>query len=169
MEIKTVKTQARLMSRRVSYSITNNSAARVIQPIDTVDDYIRYYNIQCDGEVLVLYKAVHRKSDTEFEADRCKFMYRVGEKAENKVDPDVFEDCGEGLHVSTLDFALNFGRTWDDLAIIECRVPKNAVVVPRYSTGKIRTSELTVVREVPLEECGVFGKILHKKRAQNDK
>lgn len=33
-----------------------------------------------------------------------------------------------------------------------------------FSDGKIRTSELRVLREVPLEELGAYGKIVAKKR-----
>ena len=48
--------------------------------------------------------------------------------------------------------------------IIECEVPKDKTVVYRFSDGKIRTSELRVLREVPLEELGAYGKIVAKKR-----
>ena len=39
-------------------------------------------------------------------------------------------------------------------------------VVYRFSDGKIRTSELRVLREVPLEELGAYGKIVAKKRKE---
>lgn len=38
------------------------------------------------------------------------------------------------------------------------------IVLPTNTNGKVRTSEVKVLREVPLEECGVFGKILAKRR-----
>lgn len=38
------------------------------------------------------------------------------------------------------------------------------IVLPTRSEGKVRTSEVKVLREVPLQECGVFGKILSKRR-----
>ena len=34
----------------------------------------------------------------------------------------------------------------------------------RVVNGKVRTSEAKVIREVPLEECGLFGKILARRR-----
>lgn len=38
------------------------------------------------------------------------------------------------------------------------------VVVPKYTDGKVRTSELTVIREVPMEEWGIYGKIMAKQK-----
>jgi hypothetical protein len=64
-----------------------------------------------------------------------------------------------------MNWALEFGRQRDDnFKIIECSVPLDKIVVPYQNDGKVRTSELTVLREVPLEECGLFGKMLLKKR-----
>lgn len=51
-----------------------------------------------------------------------------------------------------------------DLAIIEVETKINDVVLPRNADGKVRTSEVKVLREVPLQECSVFGKILAKRR-----
>ena len=49
-------------------------------------------------------------------------------------------------------------------SVLCCEVPKDKIVVYRFSDGKIRTSELRVLREVPLEELGAYGKIVAKKR-----
>lgn len=38
------------------------------------------------------------------------------------------------------------------------------IVLPENSNGKVRTSKVKVIREVPLEECGAYGKILLKRR-----
>lgn len=35
--------------------------------------------------------------------------------------------------------------------------------MPTNTDGKVRTSKVKVLREVPLEECGVFGKIIAKR------
>lgn len=37
------------------------------------------------------------------------------------------------------------------------------VIVPLYGVGKVRAAKAKVIREVPLEECGIYGKILAKK------
>ena len=81
-----------------------------------------------------------------------------------KCDPDVSDDCSYGIHISHMNWALNFGRQWEDLAIIEVETKISNIVLPTRSEGKVRTSEVKVLREVPLQECGVFGKILAKRR-----
>ena len=40
----------------------------------------------------------------------------------------------------------------------------DSIVVPANGTGKVRTDKVLVLREVPLEECGLLGKILAKKQ-----
>lgn len=81
-------------------------------------------------------------------------------------DPDVTDACSNGIHISHLNWALNFGRSWADMAIIEVETKIDDIVLPEGSDGKVRTSCVKVLREVPLEECGVFGKILTKRRSR---
>ena len=50
------------------------------------------------------------------------------------------------------------------IGTIECEVKIDDIVMPTNTDGKVRTSKIKVIREVPLEECGVYGKILAKKR-----
>ena len=64
---------------------------------------------------------------------------------------------------------MDFGRDFENLAILEVEVPINKIVVPENTTGKVRTSEIKVLREIPLEECGVYGKILSKTRMSANK
>ena len=79
-------------------------------------------------------------------------------------DADTTEDCGRGLHISHLDWALRFGRDWSNLAILEVETNIDDIVKPDNTDGKVRTSKLKVIREVPLEECGVYGKILARRK-----
>lgn len=60
--------------------------------------------------------------------------------------------CVTGLHVSDLRFAKLFGNYWLDLAIIEVEVPIDKVVIAKDCDGKIRTSELKVIRELDKSE-----------------
>ena len=93
-----------------------------------------------------------------------EFKYEIGKTAtEINIDTDTDKDCGVGLHVSAADFVLRNYADKEGLAIIECEVPKDKTVVYRNSDGKIRTSELRVLREVPLEELGAYGRIVAKK------
>ena len=87
------------------------------------------------------------------------------EKTEN-VDTDINEECGTGIHISHLNWALEFGKVWDDLAILELKTEIKDIVMPINTNGKVRTSKVKVIREIPLEECGVFGKILVKRRTK---
>ena len=155
--------QARIMSRFVDYKTANK--ARVILPFESIEDFAEYYGIDIvDGKVK-MYKAVHAYSG-KYTSDYCdSFCYKIGETTkEPNIDTDTYDDCGAGLHISTLKFALGFGDNWRDLAILEVEANIKDIVVPKFSVGKIRTSKLKVLREVPLEECGVYGKILAKRR-----
>lgn len=88
-------------------------------------------------------------------------------KSEPNIDKDVSNDCGTGIHISTLNWALNFGEGWDDLTIIKVETKIKDIVLPQNTDGKVRTSEVKVLEEVPLESCGVYGKILAKRRNKN--
>lgn len=148
------------MSRDASYETLHK--ARVILPFQGVDDYIEYFGIEEKDGNLILYKSVHAEGNCTYHSDHNPyFKYQIGEVAtEENIDPDIQEDCGRGIHISHMSWALSYGRAWSDLAIIECEVPKDKCVVCEFSDGKIRTSELKAIREVPREEWGIYGKII---------
>lgn len=50
---------------------------------------------------------------------------------------------------------------------LELEANADEIVVPLYETGKVRAPKALVIREVPLEEAGIMGKILAKRRAMN--
>ena len=157
--------QVRICSDDVNYKTSDY--ARVILPFDGIDSYINYFGIkEKSKDKIILYKAV-RKDDHGVLTSYwdSEFKYEIGKTAHQAdIDTDTGEACGVGLHVSTADFALRNYADKEGLAIIECEVPKDKIVVYRFSDGKIRTSELRVLREVPLEELGAYGKIVAKKR-----
>ena len=76
---------------------------------------------------------------------------------------DVRENCGKGIHVSHLNWALDYGRGWSDLAILALEVEIKDIIMPINSDGKVRVPKAKVIREVPLSECGLYGKILERK------
>ncbi len=138
--------------------------ARIVFMPHDLPEFLAFHGIEVlDGKVR-MYKAVHG-DDLHSQYD-SRFKYGVGKTIIHDCDQNQNEDCGRGLHISTLNWALDFGRDWDDLRIIECEVPVDKIVFSFGSTGKVRTSELTVLRVVPLDECGVFGKILAKKQTK---
>ena len=147
--------------------ITGN--ARIVYMPKTIEEYCNFYGIKHDKKTGKFFKCVHKRNDKYFSDHANFFEYVIGEKA----TPDGFdnnkkEDCGHGIHVAHLNWVLDYGRNWDDLAIIEVEANFDDIVVPEYSNGKIRCKEVTVVREIPLEECGLFGKILAKRnRSKN--
>ena len=65
--------------------------------------------------------------------------------------------------MSHLQYALDFGRDWMDLAILEVEADMDGIILPNGCPGKVRCAEVKVIREVPLEECGIMGKILLKR------
>jgi hypothetical protein len=139
---------------------------RVVFMPRNLEEFLNFHGVeQRDGNA-IMYKAVH--GDDLHSNYNPRFIYEVGKTVLHDCNQRTYEDCGRGLHISTLRWALNFGESWDDLRIIECSVPLDKIVYPEGSDGKVRTSELTVLRVVPLEECGVFGKILSKKQTAKE-
>lgn len=154
----------KICSDNVKYKINNQ--AKIIDLYDTIDDYLKSYNVKDNGDTLILYKAVCHKNGRYFSNFDRKFEYVIGEKAyENNINLSTKEVCGKGLHIAPLDWVLPGCMVYyNDWAILECEVPKDKIVLPRFTDGKVRTSELTVLREVPLEECGTMGKMMLRKR-----
>ena len=156
--------QARIMDRYVAHKTAQK--ARVILPFETVEDFCEYYGIKISGrknKKVTMYKAVHKKDEKYCSDYKNSFEYKIGKVSiEKNINTDSYEGCGAGLHISTMQFALDYGKHWDDLAILEVEANVEDIVVCKFSDGKIRTSKLKVIREVPLEECGLYGKILSK-------
>ena len=90
-------------------------------------------------------------------ADAPETVYHVRKRA---------EDCGQGIHMTTLGWSAVYGRDWGDIALLELEADADEIVVPLYETGKVRAPKALVIREVPLEEAGIMGKILAKRRAE---
>ena len=67
-----------------------------------------------------------------------------------------------------LQWVLNYGKDWDNLAILEVEADADGVIVPTGGCGKVRAAKVKTIREVPLEECGIMGEIILRRR-QNEK
>lgn len=142
--------------------------ARVVYLPQTLEEFISHYGIKGDGEI-TLYKAVHKHNEQYFSDYDDEFEYRIGEIAvpDNGFDDDAHEKCGAGINMAPLHWCLDYGRGWDDLAILEMTALREDVVVPMNTDGKVRARKAKVVREVPLSECGIYGEILAKRRARD--
>ena len=168
-------------SKRARIQISGN--ARIVYYPKNIEDFMNFYGIKHDKKTAIFYKAVHRVPNTcrdtnmqdgseikrvlpdyRYVSDHDdNFEYFMGEVIQEHCDQDVTKDCSYGIHISHMNWALRFGGGWKDLAIIEVETKINDVVLPRNTDGNVRTSEVKVLREVPLQECGVFGKILAKR------
>ena len=147
------------------HNIAVSGNARVVYNPKNITEYLDHYGItQSDGKVK-LYKAVHKRNDRYFSDKTCDFEYAIGEVAiadSLTTDPNV--DCGHGIHISYKEWVLDYGKSWHDLAILEVEADISGIVVPLNGSGKVRADRVLVIREVPLEECGLLGKILAKKQ-----
>jgi len=137
--------------------------ARIVTLPRTPKEYCDFYGIEVRDGQAILYKAVRQDLASFHDPS---FQYVVGESKNQKCDPSPKRDCSFGLHVSHLPWAVDFGKSetfGGPFKVLECAVPLEKIVVPFNGTGKVRASELTVLREVPIEEWGIQGKILAKK------
>ena len=155
-----------LMGAKGRIKILGN--ARIVHNPKNVHEYMDFYGLPHTKKYGTFYKAVH-KADGKYISDYdCNFEYEVGKTAKSEyLDTDVSKLCGKGIHVAYLQRALDFGKNWDDLAILEVKAKLDNVIVP-LNAGKVRVDEVKVIREVPLEECGLYGKILAKRRKNDE-
>lgn len=146
-------------------NIQTSGNARVVCNPSTVQEWADYSGAEIKDGKIRLYKAVHR-ADGRYASDYDKsFTYGVGETAESggfEDDPET--DCGKGIHLSTLQWAAMYGKDWADLALLELEAEASEIVVPLFEPEKVRAPRAKVIREVPLEEAGLIGKMIEKRR-----
>lgn len=144
--------------------IKTSGNARIVRDPCSIDEYVDFYGIENSNGKAKLFKAV-RKRDGLYRSDwDSDFMYTIGKSVvADGFCTDPNEDCGNGIHMAYLSWCLAYGSCWPDLAILEVEVDMNTVVVPKYGSGKVRAPSCKVIREVPLEECGLYGKILARR------
>ena len=143
-------------SNRNNLTVVMNKDSHLIiipDPKTTFADYKNRYPVTVKGKSAIMYKAVHKTADGPYYADYDKsFKYEIGKKYKHKCNPSLNESRTYGLHVSHFSWARIFGNGWNNLAILECKVPVDKILVAKDCDGKVRTPELTVVREVPVAE-----------------
>ena len=158
--------------------------ARAVYMPRNIEEFMNFYGIEHDKTTALFYKAVHKRKPRTLYADGKEvalfseyvsdydedFKYEIGKKvASNGFDDNPEEHCGKGIHISHKSWALDYGRNWEDLALLEVRVKIKDILLPKYSNGKVRAPKVEIVREVPLEECGLFGQMLLKRRNSYEK
>ena len=151
--------------RRGNIKVSGN--ARIVYNPDNITDWALANGITITDGKIRLYKAVHKR-DGKYIADwDDDFTYTIGAVAEaDGFTTDPAEDCGRGIHMATLGWSAVYGQDWGDIALLELEADADEIVVPLYETGKVRAPKVLVIREVPLAEVGIMGRILAKRRAK---
>ena len=157
---------SQITDRQRGRKIELHANARTVKDPSTIREFIDSIGGLEETEKTVrLFKAVHKRNDIYFSDNDESFRYVIGEIAEaDGLSEDPEEDCGHGIHMADKSWCVAYGHEWRDLAIIEVEAEKDGIVVPLYGVGKVRARSVKVIREVPLEECGILGKQLAKRR-----
>ena len=151
--------------RRGNIKVFGN--ARIVYNPDNIADWASANGITITDGKIRLYKAVHKR-EGKYVADWDNdFIYTIGAVAEaNGLTTNPAAGCGRGIHMATLGWSAVHGQGWGDIALLELEADADEIVVPLYETGKVRAPKALVIREVPLEEAGIMGKILAKRRTK---
>lgn len=154
------------VNRKDRASISGN--ARVVYLPQNLEEFISHYGVQSDDVKVTLYKAVHKEKGLYYSDYDPEYEYRIDKVAvpDNGFNGVAHEKCGAGINMAPLHWCLNCGRYWDDIAILEMTAQREDIVVPINTDGKVRARKAKVIREVPLSECGIYGKMLAKRRGE---
>ena len=155
---------AQIVDATYSHKVKTSGNARIVYNPKTAQEYVDFYGLENDGKTVKLYKAVHNRNGVYESDNNSAFKYAIGEEAvADRLDTDPSEDCGHGIHAAHMAWCIDYGRDWKDLAILEVEMEMDGLIVPVNGSGKVRAAKCKVIREVPLEECGLYGKILSKR------
>ncbi len=147
-----------------SHNITTSANSRIVYNPRNIDEYCEHHQIERTETTVKLYKAVHKREGRYLSDNDNGFEYVIGGVAiADRLDTSPTEDCGHGIHMAHKAWCVDYGRDWKDLAIIEVEAEANGIIVPVPGCGKVRAAQVKVLREIPLEECGLLGKMLAKK------
>ena len=155
-------------ARNNNIEISGN--ARIVYNPSNIDEYIDFYGLDATDTTVKLYKAVHFCGGVYCSDYNHEFIYPIGDVVtpDNGFAESVKTECGAGIHLAYKTWAVGYGAYWPDFAILECECEKSDVLVPLYGDGKVRARKAKVLREVPLEECGLYGEIIAKRRANDE-
>ena len=155
---------SQICDRTQTHKLATSGNARIIYDPRGADEYIKFYELAASDGKVRLFKAVH-KTERGYVADHgSDFIYTIGgEAVADALTEDVNEACGHGIHMAHKAWCMSYGSNWSDLAILELETDIDGLIVPLGGSGKVRAAKATVIREVPLEECGLYGKILTKR------
>ena len=113
----------------------------------------------------IYYKAVKKIDGRYISAWDNKTEYVPGQVLETATDTNPDRVAVKGIHVASLEFAQNYGDSWNDVAILELEIDIKDIVVPN-AKDQIRASKVKVLREVPFAEMGAWGARHNKKNKE---
>ena len=164
--------------RVINYQNTENNIklgynSSIVYYPRTFDEYIPFHNLKSTEEVVTLYKVV-MKSDSDGQTKyinlyNTNLEYHIGETIfANSHSINSYDDSSYGIHCSHLDWCLEYVSMYKGAVILELEVQKCDIINSNMiyiwdNVGEIRAYKAKVIREVPLEECGLYGKTLLKK------
>lgn len=156
---------SQVLDKSDSHRIKLHGNSRVVYLPQNINEYLDYYGIKHTKNMVTLYKAVRKTDDGKYVSNHnATFEYVIGKYKTEKCDTDITQACSCGIHIAPLDWVLRYGEEWDDLAILEVETNIDDIILPENTNGKVRTSKVKVIREVPLEECGILGKMIVRKQ-----
>ena len=160
---------SQIVDAAIRGNIKTSGNARIVYNPSTIEEWADSNDIKIENGKIRLYKAVHKRGNDHYVSDwDTDFIYNIGETAcSNDFTDDPEESCGYGIHMATASWACAYGSNWSELALLELEADVSEIVVPLYETGKVRAPKAKVLREVPLEEAGLMGKMLAKRKANN--
>ena len=111
----------------------------------TLKEFVKKHNVEVKNNLLIMYKKVNKDLTSSFDK---KVKYVIGKETKLTLcNGDIMQNCGNGLHVSSLDFARNFPVT--NGVIIQVKVsPFDIVAIPVNGEGKIRVNRLKTLKVV---------------------
>ena len=130
--------------------IINKNSHFIIVPEfkPTFAEFARRYPVEVKGKKAILYKAVHKIGNKYFSDYNKSFEYQVGKTYTEVNDPKSAGSCAQGLHIATKDWAIAFGKSWNDFALLKCEMLIKDIVVCADCDGKVRTGKLKILEEV---------------------
>jgi hypothetical protein len=133
--------------------ILAGNARKVYMP-KNIHEFMDFYGIKHDEKTAIFYKAVNKVDGKYVSNYNPSFSYTVGENKTETCNKDTSVSCDNGIHISHLSWALDLGKDWPNLAIIEVVTDIDNIVMPVDTDGKVRTSEVKVLR-VSDKSCGM--------------
>ena len=146
-----------LDGRKKDVNVVINKESHIIVIPHIVKDnfkiYSKIYPVEIKNKTAIFYKAVHKNKDSEYYSDYSNsFTYKIGETKEEECADNKSGSCSRGIHIAHKSWAISFGSSWDNMALLECEVDIKDIVVCKDTDGKVRASKIKVIREIPKEE-----------------